>query len=171
MSDNARKAIRRFCLDCQGGHVPSVRACADAACILYPLRHGAGAEEALQGGGERTPPPAGAPPRAPLREMISPGPPRSLLPFACHPASARAGALSGGQAATPEQEGASRPARLIRLFCLTCAGNRQDVRACDAKGSCALWSFRFGVSPATFKRVVIRRQLWRSRLSLPGLPR
>lgn len=182
MSPNARKAIRRFCLDCQGGHALSVRACADVVCILYPLRHGVGTEEAAQGGEERTPlaiPPSlcpqdGVVPTTEPSDKVSaetPRPLHSLLPFACHPASAQAGALPSDQAAMPEQEEASRPARLIRLFCLTCAGNRQDVRVCDAKASCALWSFRFGVSPATFKRVVVRRQLWRSRLSLPGLPR
>ena len=133
MSHKASKAIRRFCLDCQGGHVPSVRVCADAACVLYPLRHGDEAEE---------------------REGI---------------ASPEGAAAPGGDA--PAQAEADRPVRRIRLFCLGCAGSRQDVRGCDAGQDCALWSFRFGVSPATFKRVVARRQRWRTELTLPGLPR
>ncbi len=32
------KAIRRFCLDCQGGLSLSVRECADKECALYPWR-------------------------------------------------------------------------------------------------------------------------------------
>ena len=134
MSHKASKAIRRFCLDCQGGHVPSVRTCADAACVLYPLRHGDEAEEER----ERT-------------------------------ATCEGAAASGGGA--PARPEAGRPVRRIRLYCLGCAGSRQDVRACDAGQDCALWSFRFGVSPATFKRVVVRRQRWRTELTLPGLPR
>ena len=196
MSFNARKAIRRFCLDCQGGHALSVRVCADADCVLYSLRHGTGTEEALQGGGASAPPAAGALPQqlrgtaelkagsiapapegqgpgiaksTPPGETISPGSLHSLLSVDRCPTPTRP-SLPPDQGVTPEQVEAG-PARLIRRFCLACAGNRQDVRACDAKASCALWSFRFGVSPATFKRVVVRRQLWRSRLSLPGLPR
>ena len=128
MSHKASKAIRRFCLDCQGGHVPSVRACADALCVLYPLRHGDEAEDE------------------------------------------REGSASPGENALAEAK-ADRPVRRIRLFCLGCAGSRQEVRACDARQDCALWSFRFGVCPATFKRVVARRQRWRTELTLPGLPR
>ena len=128
MSHKASKAIRRFCLDCQGGHVPSVRACADVSCVLYPLRHGDEAEEEREGA-------------VPLEEDA------------------------------PPQPEADRPVRRIRLFCLGCAGSRQDVRTCDAGQDCALWSFRFGVLPATFKRVVARRQRWRTELTLPGLPR
>ena len=128
MSHKASKAIRRFCLDCQGGHVPSVRACADVSCVLYPLRHGDEAEDDRE-------------------EGESPG------------------------EDAPAQPETDRPVRRIRLFCLGCAGSRQDVRVCDAGQDCALWSFRFGVSPATFKRVVARRQRWRTELTLPGLPR
>lgn len=134
MSHKASKAIRRFCLDCQGGHVPSVRACADVSCVLYPLRHGDEAEDEREGAVS----PAGIP------------------------------APEGGEPPQPE---ADRPVRRIRLFCLGCAGSRKDVRICDAGQDCALWSFRFGVSPATFKRVVARRQRWRTELTLPGLPR
>ena len=133
MSNTARKAIRRFCLDCQGGYSPSVRACADVVCVLHPLRQGSvGADQ------EEHP------------QCALPGLPQTL---------------------SPEFADGSRPERVIRLFCLACAGNRQEVRSCDAKETCALWSFRFGVSPATFKRVVARRQRWRTTLTLPGLPR
>lgn len=153
---SARKAIRRFCLDCQGGYAPSVRDCADAACVFHPLRHGFRAQDR----------PGGTPPA----EEPLPGLLPSLLPCDQPLASAPSGPLTPDRAAGPEQEEAGRPVRLIRLFCLVCAGNRQDVRACDAGQVCALWSFRFGVSPGTFKRVVARRRLWRSRLPLPGLP-
>ncbi len=43
--------------------------------------------------------------------------------------------------------------RTIRQHCLACAGHRTDVRMCTAKEECALWSLRFGVYPATYKRV------------------
>lgn len=122
MSRKASAAIRRFCLDCQGGHAPSVRDCTDGQCILYPVRH------------------------APANDSETPAPP---LP--------------------PAADGHIRPVRLIRLFCLACAGSRQEVRVCDARQACALWSFRFGVSPSTFKRVSARRQFYRSLLLLPGL--
>ena len=68
----------------------------------------------------------------------------------------------------------AKPLRGIRRYCLSCAGNRQDVRACDAgrhgERPCALWSFRFGVQPGTFKRVLARRRQGRQ-LLLPGLQR
>lgn len=39
MSHNkALKAIRRFCLDCQGGSAPAVRDCQDHECPLFSLR-------------------------------------------------------------------------------------------------------------------------------------
>ena len=133
MPNADRKAIRRFCLDCQGGHAPSVRACADNACVLHPLRHGLIAVD------------------------------QECLPQCALPGLA--------QTASSKHADDCRPVRLIRLFCLACAGNRREVRVCDAKEACALWSFRFGVPPATFKRVVARRQRWRRTLTLPGLPR
>lgn len=111
MADTAERALRRFCLECQGDDPEAVRACADAACLLYAARPYQSAREA-------------SPHEAPLRA--------------------------------------------IRRFCLTCAGDRREARACDAK-NCPLWSFRFGVRPATFKRVAARREKSRRRLSLPGL--
>ena len=106
----ATKALRRFCLECQGGSAPSVFACADTACVLYTFRQ-------------------------------------------C--------------TTVPLPEGA-RPLRGIRQHCLLCAGSRQDVRACDAKETCSLWSYRFGVLPGTFKRVALRRKKKRETLFLPG---
>lgn len=61
-----------------------------------------------------------------------------------------------------------RPLRLIRQYCLNCAETRQDVRACEAR-TCHLWSLRFGVLPATFKRVVARQRVQRETILLPGL--
>jgi hypothetical protein len=115
MPDKASRALRRFCLDCQGGHVPSVSACKDISCLLFPHRR---AEEAAQQG------------PAALAEPLL---------------------------------------RIIRRFCLACAGNRSDVRTCDAREGCSLWSYRFGVLPATFKRVIARRKKMRGTLTLPGL--
>lgn len=43
--------------------------------------------------------------------------------------------------------------RAVRRQCLLCAGSRQDVRACRARGDCALWAYRFGVTPDKFKAV------------------
>lgn len=111
MPDKASRALRRFCLDCQGGYVPSVSACKDVSCIFFPYRR-------------------------PAPEAAAPG---------------------------------ERPLRLIRRFCLDCAGSRREARECDARERCSLWSFRFGVLPSTFKRVVARWRKRRSELTLPGL--
>lgn len=43
--------------------------------------------------------------------------------------------------------------RAVRRHCLTCAVSRAEVRACAARESCALWSFRFGVRPETYRAV------------------
>lgn len=125
MADKAEWALRRFCLECQGGDAPSVAACADRDCLLFDLR------------------------------------PR--------PAGADCGAADGAGGAEPALRPANAPARAIRRFCLVCAGSRREVRHCDAGKTCALWSFRFGVHPATFKRVLARRKKSRGSLSLPGL--
>ncbi len=106
----AERALRRFCLDCQGGSAPSVRACADASCRLYVFR------------------------LCTVEDL-------------------------------PED---ARPLRAIRGHCLACAGSRKEVRACDARENCPLWSYRFGVLPATFKRVAARRKKRRETLLLPG---
>jgi hypothetical protein len=62
----------------------------------------------------------------------------------------------------------ARPLRGIRRHCLACSGSRQDVRGCDAKDSCLLWSYRFGVLPSTFRRVAARRRIILLPLPLPG---
>ncbi len=46
--------------------------------------------------------------------------------------------------------------RVVRAHCLSCAGHRGEVRLCTAKEQCPLWSLRFGVYPATYKRVKAR---------------
>ncbi len=106
----AAKALRRFCLDCQGGSSQSVLGCTDEDCFLYPFR---------------------------------------LCTIDTPPAEAR-------------------PLRAVRKHCLACAETRQDVRRCDAKETCPLWSFRFGVLPSTFRRVASRRKKQRETLLLPG---
>ncbi len=58
--------------------------------------------------------------------------------------------------------------RQIRQHCLVCAGSRAEVRSCSAKETCGLWSYRFGVLPATFKRVLLRQKKQRTTLFLPG---
>lgn len=106
----ALKALRHFCLQCQGEHPSFVRDCADTACPLHAFR------------------------------------------------------LPESQAVDPA---AGRVVRAMRRQCLLCAGDRQEARACAAGDSCALWPYRFGVLPATYKRVTDRikspKTLW-----LPG---
>ncbi len=46
--------------------------------------------------------------------------------------------------------------RVVRKHCLSCAGDRKDVRQCTARDACPLWSLRFGVYPTTYKRVKAR---------------
>ncbi len=46
--------------------------------------------------------------------------------------------------------------RHVRKHCFNCAGDRKDIRQCTAKEECPLWSLRFGVYPATYKRVKAR---------------
>ena len=110
-ASKACKAVRRFCLDCQGDSPQSVRECVDVACLLYPCR------------------------LATLESL-----PENIAVL-----------------------------RVIRTHCLSCAGTRQEVRQCDARENCSLWSFRFGVLPATFKRVAGRQKKARETLLLPGL--
>ncbi|MDL2216947.1 hypothetical protein LJB81_04385 [Desulfovibrio sp. OttesenSCG-928-M14] len=38
MADKAQWAIRRFCLECQGGDAQAVADCVDSRCFLYPFR-------------------------------------------------------------------------------------------------------------------------------------
>lgn len=154
MPDKAARALRRFCLDCQGGHPPSVSACADTACLLYPWRRYR-VPPARSGTGTKTCP------AAPLPGLEGlPGDPGK-----------RRESLSPEQAIVQDDTPAGdAPVRAIRRFCLACAGSRREVRECDAKEACPLWSYRFGVLPSTFKRVVARMKRKRMELTLPGLP-
>ncbi len=107
-SDNlkARRAIRSFCVSCQGGAAAYVEGCKDSVCRLYLFR--------------------------------------------LYHANAR-----------PEWEAApealpERPLRAIRRHCMICADGRADVRACAARADCPLWSFRFGVKPETYRKIMDR---------------
>ena len=62
-----------------------------------------------------------------------------------------------------------RPMRAVRRQCLICCGGeRAEVRTCSAGKACSLWEFRFGVSPAAYKRVKARF-LGPKHFTLPGL--
>lgn len=149
MTDKPLRALRRFCLECQGGHPPSVAACRDVDCLLYALRRQPG---------------------TPAGEDAAPG---DADQDRAETGSGGAAAAPGCDAAAPagSEGGPGRPVRVIRRFCLLCGGSRAEVRACDARDSCPLWSYRFGVLPATFKRVLARQRRVRSELTLPGLPK
>ena len=79
------------------------------------------------------------------------------------------GALAEG-GADPDANDATRAVlRAIRRHCVACAGSRAEVRACAARGDCALWSYRFGVRPRTYRAV--RRRFFAPReLDLPLAP-
>lgn len=66
----------------------------------------------------------------------------------------------------PEDAEAGFVLRGIRRHCMICAGNRQEIRRCEAD-SCPLWAYRFGVHPATWLRVT-RRFRSPKTLMLPG---
>ena len=74
-------------------------------------------------------------------------------------------ALPGESPLAPEAAEAADVARAalraVRRQCMNCAGNRREVRACPARGSCPLWHCRFGVRPQTYKAV--RRRFLRRR--------
>lgn len=62
-----------------------------------------------------------------------------------------------------------RPLRAVRQQCLACcAGERDEIRNCSAGKSCSLWEFRFGVSPAVYRRVKERLR-GPKHFTLPGL--
>lgn len=105
----AAKAIRRFCLSCQGGSSVAIASCSDEECVLFLVR----------------------------------------------------------QCTLEELSEEINELRYIRRHCLVCAGSRSDVRKCEAKEDCPLWSYRFGVLPSTFKRVVARQREQRQSLLLP----
>ena len=63
------------------------------------------------------------------------------------------------------------PLRAVRRYCLVCCGGeRGEVRSCAAKDGCALWSYRFGVSPQTYRRVKARF-FAPQQFTLPGWPK
>lgn len=67
----------------------------------------------------------------------------------------------------PFNEEFGRVIRAVRRHCLVCAGDKREVRSCDAKESCPLWHYRFGVQPVTYKRVSVRTRPPKA-LFLPG---
>lgn len=52
-----------------------------------------------------------------------------------------------------QRESARQRLRAVRRHCLSCAASRAEVRACTARESCTLWSYRFGVRPETYLAV------------------
>lgn len=146
------RAIRRFCLDCQGGVAREVRLCPDIGCDLYPWRlagilaGGGGGGRNVENGRHCDAAPAIA------RSGTVTEPLPGTLPLMAQ--------------ALPDE----RPVRAIRRYCVTCCcGERAEVRTCDARDRCALWSYRFGVLPETYRRVRARLTGPRA-LVLPGLP-
>ena len=73
-------------------------------------------------------------------------------------------------ATRPDQPGLPlRPLRAVRRQCMACCANERDeIRHCSAGKSCSLWEFRFGVSPAVYRRVKERLRGPRH-YTLPGL--
>ena len=69
--------------------------------------------------------------------------------------------------AVPFSDEFGRILRAVRRHCLVCAGDRKEVRSCDARESCPLWEYRFGVHPVTYKRVSVRGRTPKA-LFLPG---
>lgn len=52
-----------------------------------------------------------------------------------------------------------RVVRVVRRFCLRCTvGDRVAVRLCTEKGTCPIWQFRVGVSPAKLKRLIAEKR-------------
>ncbi len=133
------RAVRRFCLACQGGSPASVSSCLDVGCLFYPVR-GARAEPEDKEGSFAAKEAAGTCPET--GNSVEPAP----------------GAMNGPS-----------PLRLVRGYCLGCAGSRLEVRECGARDGCPLWSYRFGVRPSTFRRVSSRLRKERQSLKLPGL--
>jgi hypothetical protein len=149
------RAIRRFCLDCQGGVAREVRLCPDTGCGLYAWRL-AGILTGGAGGGKHDSAGDHDPDAAPMAEALAGRPATDPLP----------GALPLIVQTLPDE----RPVRAVRRYCIACCGGeRAEVRTCDARDRCALWSYRFGVLPETYRRVKARLTGPRT-LVLPGLP-
>ena len=156
MASKAPQSIRRFCLECQGGSSRAVQGCVDRICPLHTVRLGPHVHQPHHSGPENGP--HNTPGNVPEHEA------------ACGPEHEPGFQNNPEHLSAPEQanEPKVRHLRLIRNYCINCAASRQDVRQCDAK-TCHLWPYRFGVSPATFKRVLNRIQQPQA-LLLPGLP-
>lgn len=79
------------------------------------------------------------------------------------------GVCAAGDAAEAGRAGSRGLLRAVRRYCLDCAGGRHEVRACQARQACPLWSYRFGVRPQTW-RAVHRRFFAPRELTLPVAP-
>lgn len=177
------RAIRRFCLDCQGGAAREVRLCPDTGCGLYAWRlagiltggAGCGRHEAA-GGHDPDASDATGPADSLDASRMTDAPAKALSRASGEsggrslPASAQAGPLPGALPLIAQTLPDERPVRAIRRYCVACCGGeRSEVRTCDARDRCALWSYRFGVLPETYRRVKARLTGPRA-LVLPGLP-
>lgn len=167
------KTIRRFCLECEGGSARAVRLCADTACALRAWRLPAGSDG--EGNGqdddgdratETTMPMSEGPSDHVVLSVAGTVDPAAAVPDAMPLVTASED--SAGDEGSAPGVGATEPLRAIRRFCMVCCGGRANVRACDARDVCPLWSFRFGVQPETFRRVKARQHGPRV-LVLPGL--
>ncbi len=144
------KAIRRFCMACQGGSSRQVAACEDTGCALHLYRSGEVpekpelAERAELTGQTRQPE---------LAEQVD---------------AEKSGLAERAELAELAEQAPCPPIRTVRRFCMACCANlRAEVRACAAREDCALWSYRFGCTPETWRRVKNRRSSPRP-LLLPG---
>lgn len=168
------RAIRRFCLDCQGGVAREVRLCPDTGCGLYAWRL-AGILADMAAGGKRRAsdnhdhgdhdPDGHGPENRGLDAA-----PVAGLPAGSSADQSAADPLPGALPLIAQTLPDERPVRAIRRYCVACCGGeRSEVRTCDARDRCALWSYRFGVLPETYRRVKARLTGPRA-LVLPGLP-
>ncbi len=122
------RQVRRFCLDCQGNSSPEIQQCRDTACHLWPWRLGKNTPEI----------------QSPVHEQTLPSPTDDTCASQSN---------GDAMAVTLLQK---KALRVVRTHCLSCAGHRSDVRQCTAREACPLWSLRFGVYPATYKKVKAR---------------
>ncbi len=147
----ALRALRRFCLDCQGEDIEAVRNCPEISCPLWPFR-------------VRSKKKAQEPPLETEHLLLAQEeqPAQSSL-MNLMPAKQLSGEKTVRESSTAssrnlETENSAAQTdlsalRAIRRQCLQCADNRRHVRACDARDTCAVWSYRFGVLPETYLRV------------------
>ena len=169
------RAIRRFCLDCQGGVAREVRLCPDTACGLYAWRLAGIVAGGANGGGKHDPTGYGDAdsPDAPQVSGMSgvSGALARKSGTAKHaPDTSATDPLPGALPLIAQTLPDERPVRAIRRYCIACCGGeRAEVRTCDARDRCALWSYRFGVLPETYRKVKARLTGPRT-LVLPGLP-